>query len=141
MPFDQGITYILWINGASVGYGDILMQFAVVALGGAAGSVLRYGITRLFPFIKPILWGVFAVNLIGCFMICFLFFTFTDMTEILGLLIFTGFFGGFTTMSSVSLEMANHWKEKPMRSFAVFIMCAAVCIGAGFLGRGLALIL
>jgi len=124
-----------------VGVEDTMLQLAAVALGGAAGSVVRYGITRWFPFIKPILWGVFTVNIVGCFLISFIFFYFTDMTEIMRLLIFTGFFGGFTTMSSVSMEMAQHWKDKPMRALVIFVLSAAVCIGVGFLGRGLALVL
>ena len=124
-----------------MGIDQVLLQIAAVALGGSAGSVLRYGITRWFPFVKPILWGVFAVNIIGCFLICFIFFKFLDMSEMMKLLIFTGFFGGFTTMSSVSLEMAQAWRKvHPTKVLIMFVLSTAVCLGAGFLGRGLALI-
>jgi len=55
------------------------------------------------------------------------------------LLVFTGFFGGFTTMSSVSLEMVQYWRKDPAKALAIFIFSSAVCIAAGFLGRGLAI--
>jgi len=60
------------------------------------------------------------------------------MSETVRLLLFVGFFGAFTTMSSVSLEMSQFSSNDMLRMvFIVFAMNAVVCIFAGFLSRGL----
>lgn len=80
------------------------MNFLLVAAGGAAGSLLRYGCSRLwngaaFPY------GTFAVNIVGSFLIGLLWAIFhNDSDEQKRLLLITGFCGGFTTFSAFSLE-------------------------------------
>ena len=113
----------------------------LVALGGAVGAVLRYGMSSLLSQGEGIQWGTFAVNFIGCFLICFVFFKFTDIGQATKLFLFIGVFGGFTTMSSVSLEIMGFFAEGQMGyAFSVFLLNAAVCFGAGFLGRAAALV-
>lgn len=117
------------------------LQFAAVALGGAIGAALRYGIYQVSPA-GPVSWGTFAANFIGCFLICFIFFKFANISDIAGLLLFTGILGGFTTMSSVSLEMVQFFDSAMFgRAALVFIMNAGVCLGAGFIGRWSALLI
>lgn len=84
----------------------------LVAIGGALGSMLRYGVGRWaitlmgpgFPF------GTFAVNIIGGFLMGLLagwLARFGDGGEDLRLLLGVGVMGGFTTFSAFSLEVYN----------------------------------
>jgi fluoride exporter len=84
----------------------------LVAIGGALGSVLRYGVGRWailalgpgFPF------GTFAVNIIGGLLMGVLagwLARFGEEAEALRLLLGVGVLGGFTTFSAFSLEVYN----------------------------------
>ena len=117
-----------------------MFGFAMVAMGGAIGAVLRYGILQIMSPVGDINWGTFAANFIGCFLICFIFFRFADMGEATRVFLFIGVFGAFTTMSSVSIEMVQlSTAGMAWHSFLVFLLNAIVCLGAGFLGRNVAL--
>lgn len=81
-----------------------------VALGGAIGASLRYGVTELanlhggafFPY------GTVLVNLIGSFLIG-LFFVFflanSHLSPVVKLFFVTGILGGFTTFSTYNMEL------------------------------------
>jgi len=98
----------------------MIKQIALVALGGSAGSVLRYltslWVTKQFPCTFPV--GTFIVNITGCFTIGFLLglsiFQNLQNNE-LKLLLTVGFCGGYTTFSTFSseslhlLESGNYW--------------------------------
>lgn len=83
-------------------------KFLLVGLGGALGSICRYGISRLVvtaPSAFP--WNTLAVNLAGCFLIGLLMgWGGPEKGLQLGtrLLWVTGFCGGFTTFSTFSWE-------------------------------------
>lgn len=81
----------------------------LVALGGAAGSVLRYlasvVVARYFSSSFPT--ATFLVNVAGCFLAGYLFgyFAKNQLTETgLNWLLITGFCGGFTTFSAFASE-------------------------------------
>ena len=87
-----------------------LLPILLIAVGGAAGTLARYGVSlacirtseRLnFPF------GTVAVNLLGCFLIGLLNGLFLDRVtvrpEVRAALV-VGFLGGFTTFSSFAWE-------------------------------------
>jgi CrcB protein len=103
--------------------------FALVMLGGALGSALRYGAGLLsvawFGAAYP--WSTFAVNVVGSALI--------GVAAGLGveggwrLLLVTGFLGGFTTFSAFSLETATLWDRAPWLA-ATYV--------AGSVGLGLA---
>lgn len=89
-----------------------LPHLLLVALGGALGTALRYGVGRWaivvmgpgFPF------GTFAVNIIGGFLMGLLagwLARFGEGGEELRLLLGVGVLGGFTTFSAFSLEVYN----------------------------------
>lgn len=84
----------------------------LIALGGAVGSVLRYGVTLLanehggtaFPY------GTILVNLIGSFLFGLLFVYFGNHLGIepkYKLLLTTGLLGGFTTFSTYTMELLS----------------------------------
>jgi CrcB protein len=89
-----------------------LSHLLMVAVGGALGSVLRFGVGRWaitlmgpgFPF------GTFAVNILGGFLMGLLagwLARFGEGGEDLRLLLGVGVLGGFTTFSAFSLEVYN----------------------------------
>ena len=119
-------------------------QVMAIAVGGALGSVLRYGLStwvhtlagRGFPY------GTLAVNVLGCLAMGFLFVLLVErMGESAlwraGLLI--GVLGGFTTFSTFSIETFNLIEQGAMAKAAANMATSLVlCVGATWLGAILA---
>ena len=84
------------------------MQIIVIALDGAVGAVLRYLISLLVISFAGESWpyGTLVVNLLGSFLIGFLWQLFDTVTypHNTRLLVFTGGLGAFTTFSTFGLE-------------------------------------
>jgi CrcB protein len=93
-----------------------LVSILAVAGGGSIGATLRYltvlaGV-RLFGNRFPV--GTVAVNLIGCFIAGLLIGLLEQrlvLSPAVQLLVFTGFLGGFTTLSSFSVETMNFLRD------------------------------
>jgi fluoride exporter len=90
-----------------------MRRYALVAIGGGIGSLIRYGITQ---FMAPMgLWtplSLLVINTTGCFLISFLNFVSDPSGDIyLGprsrLFLLVGVCGGYTTFSSFSLLSFN----------------------------------
>ena len=87
------------------------IRLLLIALGGAIGSVSRYGlgglVYRFFGSVFP--WGTLAVNLIGSLIIGFLWAAFerAAVGPNMRMFVFIGILGGFTTFSSYTLETFN----------------------------------
>jgi len=83
-----------------------LAQAGLVALGGAAGSVLRWGAGVLLNTLPlPIAAGTLAVNLLGGALIGFSLVAFQRVpSDAWRLLLVTGGLGGLTTFSAFSAE-------------------------------------
>jgi len=89
-----------------------------IAIGGAAGALLRYSVSGLvhnyangvFP------WGTLAVNLSGCFVIGFLWQMFENLSfsPHMRSFVFIGILGAYTTFSTYGLETFNLLREKEM---------------------------
>lgn len=85
-----------------------MSKTAAIAAGGAVGATMRYFVglvsTRLFGTDYP--WGTVIVNLIGAFLIGFLWGLFEqmDMSVNFKNFVLVGVIGSFTTFSTLSLD-------------------------------------
>jgi CrcB protein len=110
----------------------------LIALGGAAGSVLRYLMVAAIG--AP--WGTAAVNLLGSFLIGALF-VLLDARTGWQLLLMTGLLGGFTTFSAFSLDALKLIQSGQSLQAGVYVLGSvllsllAVALGVA-LARGLA---
>ncbi len=84
-------------------------RIIAVALGGATGSLLRYGVSgwaqRIGGQVFPV--GTWTVNVVGCFFIGFLATSLSGpilIREDLRIALLVGLLGGFTTFSSYAWE-------------------------------------
>lgn len=85
--------------------------YAYTALGGALGSILRGSINKYIPFDRfDFSWGTFSVNLIGCFLIGFLWLKMDN--EVQKAFWITGFLGGLTTFSGFGMEIMRYLGDK-----------------------------
>jgi fluoride exporter len=120
-----------------------MLNVILVALGGATGSVLRYGTglatTRLLGPGFP--WGTITVNVIGSFVIGLFVEAIArrfEASEQLRLLLVTGFLGGFTTFSAFSLD-AIALLERGATAWALLYIAASVLLSLLAVAGGLAL--
>lgn len=120
-----------------------MLNVAAVFLGGGLGAVLRYltGVCFLKNFQTSLPLATFSVNIIGCFILGFLYILFinkTDMNSALKLALTAGFCGGLTTFSTFSLEIFEMIRAANYFTAVVYIFLslaaglAAVIIGAHF---------
>jgi len=119
-------------------------QLVAVAIGGAAGAVMRWlmasGIQRMAGGAFP--WGTFAVNAIGSFLLGFLFVWLIErstVSELLRLALTVGFLGAFTTFSTYSLESIRLLQEGALAlALGNVIGQVVVCLTLTWLGIQLA---
>ena len=105
-----------------------------VALGGAAGSVLRY--LAVAALGGP--WAVAAVNVVGSFAMGMLFVILSSRTQLSPLLM-TGVLGGFTTFSAFSLDALRLWQSGQTLQAALYVtMSVGLSLFAVALGAALA---
>lgn len=122
-----------------------MLNILAVFLGGGIGACLRYltGIccVNLFKINLPI--ATFLVNIIGCFLIGFLYIIFVEKiqsTNPLKLLLTVGFCGSLTTFSTFSAELFEMIQNQQFLHaslyavLSVIIGCVAVYFG-GFCAR------
>ncbi|MBL8629182.1 MAG: fluoride efflux transporter CrcB [Rhodospirillaceae bacterium] len=114
------------------------MAYVWVAVGGAIGSVARYGVGQwaasamgsAFP------WGTLIVNVVGSFIIGAVGGS-TALPDHLRLLIAVGVCGGFTTFSAFSLQtltlmQAGAWPQAGLNILGSVLLCL-VAVWLGFM--------
>ena len=125
-----------------------LASITLVAAGGAIGGMARVGVSQLaarwlgnaFP------WGTLAVNLLGAFALGWL--TATLTTESVAptggpwLMMAVGLLGGFTTVSSFSLQTLGLWESgqggKALANILTTVTLGVAALAVGvWLGGGL----
>ena len=112
-----------------------MLDCLAVALGGAAGSVLRY-LIGLIPVNERFLFPVktFAINILGCFiigLITALSLRSSNLNPRMILFLKVGICGGFTTFSTFALESSNLLKNGHT-GIAILYMTLSVLVGIGF---------
>jgi CrcB protein len=116
-----------------------------VALGGAIGSVARYGISlAALPISRTLPWGTIIINVAGSLVIGF-FGTLTlaggkyPVSENVRLFVMVGLCGGFTTFSAFSLQTLDLIRDGAvLRAAANIILSVTLCVGAVAVGHVLA---
>ena len=116
-----------------------MMQVLLVALGGALGSVARYGVgfaaARWMGLGFP--WGTLTVNIVGGFAMGLLAARIGPAQENLRLLLGVGILGGFTTFSAFSLETVRLMEQGPTPAMLYVLASLILSVGACWLGYSL----
>lgn len=90
-----------------------LLNIAIVALGGALGSSLRYSVELIDIIATQKGLGTILVNVLGCFIIGISYSLFANLncTQQWRLLLMVGILGGFTTFSTYALDFVSMLKD------------------------------
>ena len=128
---------------------QLFMQYLVIGLGGALGSMLRFGIGtfidntvskagQIFP------WGTILVNITGCFIIGFIATISAGEGRIMlntltRQFIMIGILGGYTTFSSFSIQTLNLAQDGQWGGATANVLLSVVlCLVGVWLGAMLA---
>ena len=124
-----------------------MLNIALVAIGGAIGSVARYlvGVWSVRIAGPNFPWGTFTVNIVGAFLIGLLVEIIArrfDASAEMRVFVVTGIIGGFTTWSSFTLDAVVLFERGDIGLSALYLMGSLVvsfaAIFAGLaLGRAL----
>lgn len=119
----------------------MISTIGMVALGGALGATMRYGVgagaVRYLGHAYP--WGTIIVNILGSFLMGIMIGKFAHMDHVspeLKILLTTGFLGAFTTFSTFSLDFVTLW-ERGDQFQAISYMLFSVFMGIMALVLGL----
>ena len=119
-----------------------MINFFLVFIGGAFGSVVRYLAMHLinYFFVNKFFLGTIVVNVLGSFLIGMLYILASEqikaISEATKLFLITGFLGGFTTFSAFSLDFFK-LIEAGQIMIAIFyilisVMFSLLAVFAGF---------
>lgn len=100
-----------------------------VAVGGALGSLLRYGFQKALNLSFPT--GTLTANLLGCFVAgCLWAWAAKGLNAQAYLFLMTGFCGGFTTLSAFSVDSVQMMTTGRWPAFFLYTLAS---VGGGFL--------
>lgn len=115
------------------------MNFLAVFIGGGLGAIVRYLLCLSLPkHISYIPCGTLAANFFGCFIASAVFTFFvikSDVNSIYKLLLITGFCGGLSTLSALSLEVMEFIQAGDFVKACVYIFTSLlICVISVILG-------
>ncbi len=99
----------------------MMKNLLLIAIGGAAGSVGRYVVSKCFESNFP--WGTITVNILGSLLIGFFIGLLSKgtLSPEMKMILVTGFCGGFTTFSTFANESFNMMKTGNALLAAIYI--------------------
>lgn len=116
---------------------------AIVGLGGAMGSIARY-LVQGYVGNHDFPWGTFVVNFVGSLLISVIFFSSfgAELSPLTKAFLFVGIFGGFTTMSSFSLDTVGLLVSERFGAalFNIFLN-SGICVLGALAGRWFTMLL
>ncbi|MCC7460260.1 MAG: CrcB family protein [Proteobacteria bacterium] len=110
------------------------MNWLFVALGGAIGTLARYGAFRAWERLAPtmpLFWGTLIVNIIGCFAIgCIYSYSIAQVSsDNFKLFWMVGILGGFTTFSAFGLDIFQMVQHRSLLFTAgYFLFHGIICV-------------
>ena len=108
------------------------MSAILVFFGGGIGSLLRYGISNLFPYSSGFPWATFVSNILACLLMGFIINwidrTFSSTFDVNNLkwLLLTGICGGFSTFSTFSNESLQLIKQQQWALAITYILTSVI---------------
>ena len=117
----------------------MMKQVLLVFLGGGAGSILRFLISRSLQNQSGMPYGTFTVNILGSLLIGILIglsLRNNLISNNLYLLLATGFCGGFTTFSAFAAENQAFLRAGDLYHFALYSL-GSLILGFGAVFAGL----
>ena len=108
-----------------------MVKLLVIGFGGFLGSILRYLVGRSFDgkWNTFLPWGTLSVNLIGSFIIGFVYtlaMRKAGITESWRLFLGAGFCGGFTTFSAFAWENVSLINQKLIGTSLIYISASII---------------
>lgn len=112
------------------------MNFILLGIGGAFGSITRYKIGTIissrtnskFP------WGTFIINITGAFLLGLV--TSLNVNKNLSLLLADGFLGAYTTFSTFMYEGFNLFEDRKKLNAFIYILSSLILgVMAFYLGN------
>ncbi|MCR5261718.1 MAG: fluoride efflux transporter CrcB [Candidatus Gastranaerophilales bacterium] len=114
------------------------MNFLAVFLGGGLGALIRYILYLIMPSYAYLPLATLTANFFGCFFatVVFVYFAMkSDLNPIFKVFLITGFCGGLSTLSALSLELLKFIHSDDYLRAAVYIaVTVIVCTIAVLLG-------
>lgn len=141
----SGAFRLLWPSGGDKISGDFMLAYFLVAIGGALGSVARFGLNGLIStrFGETFPWGTLVINVTGSFLIG-VFAAYSDpegrvmISPGVRQFLMIGICGGYTTFSSFSLQTLRLAQDREwLYAGGNILLSVVLCLVAVWLGYAL----
>ncbi len=118
----------------------MINSILAVAIGGAIGASIRFGINQLAVQVLqlPLFWATLTVNVVGCFLMGMVFDYFNQQSainETMRLFLTVGFLGALTTWSTFSMEtVLMIQNDQLLKAIGYTLVTTFCCFVAFWLG-------